>query len=154
LTVAGSDKTATLLTAATFFFLLKNQSKLELLTKEIRASFAAPGLRITLRSTFGISVTLCQSGGLVTLDMRTIKGKFANLSVSVPGTVSVESKPTKSQSPSHSSHLHIMTPENNCRRVANAWIPCCLAYAEMRVILGKVIWNFDFELCKESELDE
>jgi cytochrome P450 len=39
LTVAGSDKTATLLTAATFF-LLKNQSKLELLTKEIRVSFA------------------------------------------------------------------------------------------------------------------
>jgi len=24
-------------------------------------------------------------------------------------------------------------------------------YAEMRVILARVIWNFDFELCRESE---
>jgi cytochrome P450 len=36
---AGSETTATLLTAATFF-LLKNPSKLELLTQEIRSTFA------------------------------------------------------------------------------------------------------------------
>lgn len=38
-TVAGSEATATLLTAATFFF-LKNHSKLDILTKEIRTSLA------------------------------------------------------------------------------------------------------------------
>jgi cytochrome P450 len=26
-----------------------------------------------------------------------------------------------------------------------------LAFAEMRVILARVLWNFDLELCKESE---
>lgn len=25
-----------------------------------------------------------------------------------------------------------------------------LAYAEMRVILARILWNFDFELCDES----
>jgi cytochrome P450 len=29
-------------------------------------------------------------------------------------------------------------------------IGCSLAYAEMRVILARILWNFDFEVCEES----
>lgn len=36
-------------------------------------------------------------------------------------------------------------------RFANVLTKCSLAYAEMRLILAKLLWNFDVELCEESK---
>jgi len=172
--VAGTETTATLLSGLTFH-LLKNPDKMAKLTTEIRTAFAREE-EITIEALARLKyLNACLEEGLriyppvpagfprqVPDEGATICGEFVP-----PGTTV------------YVNHLAAFTSELNFAE-PKAFIPerwlgderftgdvkaalqpfsfgprnCLgknLAYHEMRLILSKVLWHFDLELCPESE---
>ncbi|KAF2711581.1 benzoate 4-monooxygenase cytochrome P450 [Pleomassaria siparia CBS 279.74] len=174
--VAGTETTATLLSGLTYY-LLKNPKKLERLNKEIREAFAksedmtmttlgqlaymnaciSEGLRI-YPPVPGKLPRLAPKGGAM------LRGKF------IPEGTTV----AMVQYPAYHSESNFKDPDSF---IPERWLPegaeeygtdhrgivqpfsvgprsCVgknLAMHEMRLVLASVIWNFDMQLCEESD---
>lgn len=174
LIVAGSDTTATGLSVA-IFLLLKNPSKLEILIKEIRSTFGSED-EITMIGTNSLkyqTAVISESmrwapAGPETTRRITNKGGNVICGGFVPGGTLVGSyawaaghykgawKDADSFVPER--WLGDKSYEGDVRGVSNVWNAGprnCLgqnfALAHMKLVLARLIWNFDLELCTESE---
>ena len=173
LIAAGSETTATLLSAVTYY-ILRNASILNKLIAEIRGAFKSEA-EITMASVSSLSYELAVLNETLRIyppangsqprvtppEGCMIAGRF------VPGSTCVG---IPQWSANHSSanfrRPNEFVPErwtgdpefkDDKRRVVQPFgygprncIGRSLAYAEMRVLLTRVIWNFDMELCEES----
>ncbi|MCJ1235343.1 hypothetical protein MMC14_003311 [Varicellaria rhodocarpa] len=174
LITAGSETTATLLSGVTFF-LLKNPETLRKVTDEVRDAFAArtdinftsvaqlPYLQACLKEALRLYPPTPSI-----LPRRTApEGDFVNGRF-IPGNISIGVH----QWSTHNSERNFKDPQ---KYVPERWLGdpqyadddrsamqpfsigprnCLgknLAYAEMRSILARMLWNFDMELCVESE---
>ncbi|KAF6802058.1 trichothecene c-15 hydroxylase [Colletotrichum sojae] len=173
LIVAGSETTATLLTAATYF-LAKNPDSLPKLTEEVRSAFESEG-QIDMISVQNLSYLLA----VLDESMRLFppvpagsprmagKGGDTILGRHIPeGTTMDVWQWSVYHNPDHFERPEDFVPERWLadERFANdakqAFQPfsvgprnCIgknLAYAEMRPILARVIWNFDIRLADDS----
>ncbi|KAK0673247.1 putative isotrichodermin C-15 hydroxylase [Cercophora samala] len=174
LIIAGSETTATQLSGTTFY-LLKNRDKYERLVKEIRGRFEKED-EIDLVGVGGLEYldAVFEEGFRIypptplALPRRVppkgenIEGYWipGNTSVAVPQWASYQSSanfrdPTKFAperwlgDPKYADDVRaVLQPfsvgPRNC-------IGKNLAYAEMRLILARLLWNFDLELMPESE---
>ncbi|KAH7413024.1 cytochrome P450 [Cadophora sp. MPI-SDFR-AT-0126] len=174
LMIAGSDTTATGLSVA-IYLLLRNPSKLELLSKEIRSTFKSED-EITMVSTNGLkyqtaiiseSMRCYPAGPETTRRVTNMGGNFI-CGEFVPGGTLVGTyawaaghykaawKDVESFVPER--WLGDERYEGDMRGVSNVWNAGprnCLgqnfALAHMKLVLARLIWNFDMELCTESE---
>ncbi|CZR68230.1 related to cytochrome P450 CYP3/CYP5/CYP6/CYP9 subfamilies [Phialocephala subalpina] len=173
LIIAGSETTATLLSGVTYY-LLANPQVLSKLTAEIRGEFRNES-DITMISVNRLNYELAvlnealriypaSAGSLPRVtppEGCTIAGRF------VPGNTSVAVNHWSAyHSRSNFKRPYDFIPErwtgdaefkDDNRKVLQPFsvgprncIGRNLAYTEMRVILAKMIWNFDMELCEES----
>ncbi|KAJ0420805.1 cytochrome P450 [Aspergillus carlsbadensis] len=167
LIIAGSETTATLLSGATYL-LLKSPTVLEKATAEVRSAFKseadltfnntaarlpymnmcltealrlyppAPGLlqRLTTES------STCISGYELPARTKVAGHQSAAYRAGLP---EMRDDPS---SPFYSDNREVLQPFSTGPRNC---IGKNLAYNEMRMILAKVLWNFDLELCVESK---
>ncbi|KAK6077404.1 cytochrome P450 [Seiridium cupressi] len=174
LIVAGSETTATQLSGTTFQ-LLKNREKYDNLVREIRASFASED-EITLTSVnelkylpavidegfrmyppvpIGLSRVTPKGGA-------SIAGSWIpeNTCVSVPQWSAYQSEANWVEPGRFLPERWLGDPRfaGDNREILNPFsrgprncIGRNLAYAEMRLILTRVLWNFDLELMSESD---
>ena len=173
LIVGGSETTATLLSAVTYY-LLKNHSVYQKLVSEIREAFQSQD-QITFTGVTNLKYLLAvldeglrifppAPSGQQRFTPRqghTIAGGF------VPGnTLVCVHQWSAYHSPKNFRDPDKFVPErwlgdpryeDDRRQVVHPFgmgprncIGMNLAYAEMRVILARVLWNFDLELCEES----
>jgi cytochrome P450 len=174
LIAAGSEMSATLLSGVTYY-LLTSPLVLKKLTRKIRGVFKSEA-EIAMVSANSLSYELAVLNEALRIyppangdqpqvtppEGCTIAGRF------VPGNTCVG---IPQWSANHSSinfrHPHNFVPErwtgdpefkDDKKKVAQPFgygprncIGRSLAYTEMRVILARVIWNFDMELCEESK---
>lgn len=171
--VAGSETTATLLSGVTYL-LLKNPLSYQKLVDEIRQTFGKEE-HITITSVNSLkyeSAVLEEAlrmfppvagsqSRLVPQEGHVIAGRF------VPGkTLVAVNHWSAYHSSSNFKDPYKFIPErwlgepeyrNDKRKVLQPFsvgprncIGQNLAYAEMRVILARILWNFDVELCEES----
>ncbi|KAJ5047261.1 uncharacterized protein L3040_003098 [Drepanopeziza brunnea f. sp. 'multigermtubi'] len=174
LLAAGSETTASLLTAVTFY-LTTHPSILKNLTTEIRNAFRSES-EITIVSVNRLEYLLAVlnealrihppvGGNLVRITPREgcmIAGRF------IPGDTHVAINHwSASHSPLNFTRPYEFIPERwmgslefreDKRRVFNPFnvgprncIGRNLAYVEMRVILARMVYNFDMELCEQSK---
>ncbi|KAL2850682.1 cytochrome P450 [Aspergillus pseudoustus] len=179
LIVAGSETTATLLAGVTYF-LLRNPESLRKVVTEVRsamqtesdissasASARLPYMWACIQEGFRLYPPVPTGLQRVTLDTMLIAGQ------EIPRGTSVAVHPlgaswspsnfhapdrflperwlpearTEPASPFFSDKRDVVQPfsvgPRNC-------IGRNLAYIEMRLILGRILWNFDLELCEES----
>ncbi|KAL2018184.1 hypothetical protein VTK56DRAFT_1157 [Thermocarpiscus australiensis] len=173
LIVAGSETTATLLSGTTFH-LLRNPDKYEKLVKEIRSTFNREE-EITLLGVNNLAyMNAVFEEGLrmyppapLTLSRRTPpKGEFidgywipGDTAVGVPQWASYQSERNFRNPDKFVPERWLGDPEyaGDVRDVLQPFsigprncIGKNLAYAEMRLILARVLWNFDLELMPES----
>jgi cytochrome P450 len=174
LLMAGAETTATLLSGLTYY-LLKNPTKLEKLVAEIRSTFQSDA-DITMTSVRQLKYELSAIEEALRLfppvptmlprvtpeNGCMIAGQFVpeGTTVSMNLFAAFHSK-TNFRDPDQfvperwsgdpmykSDNLDIVKPfslgPRNC-------IGKHLAYAEIKVILAKLLWNFDLHLCEESE---
>ncbi|KAL9122895.1 MAG: hypothetical protein Q9187_000546 [Circinaria calcarea] len=173
LVLAGSETTATLLSGATFY-LCQNRSSLEIVTREVRDTYKSE-TEITLNSIAKLpylNAVLEESLRLYppvpsTLPRRTLPSGDTIGGYAVPGDISVG---VNQWAANHTSQ-NFLEPE---QFIPERWLDdakykedkravlqpfslgprgCLgvnLAYAEMRSILSRVLWNFDMKLCEES----
>ncbi|KAH7348680.1 cytochrome P450 [Rhexocercosporidium sp. MPI-PUGE-AT-0058] len=174
LIVGGSDTTATGLSVA-IYLLLKNPSKLEILTKEIRSAFTSED-EITMISTNSLkyqSAVISESmrmypAGPETTRRITNDGGNVICGQFVPGGTLVgvyhwaagHNKAAWKDADSFVPErwLGDKRYEGDVRGVLNVWNSGprnCLgqnfALAHMKLVLARLIWTFDLELCSESE---
>ncbi|KAK0121998.1 hypothetical protein ONS95_010266 [Cadophora gregata] len=174
LIIAGSDTTATSLSVAVFL-LLKNMSKLDILTKEIRSTFKSED-EITMIKTNGLkyqSAVISESMRLFPAGPETTRritnkggnvicGEFVQGGTLVgtyawaAGHYKAAWKDAESFAPER--WLGDKMYEGDVRAVSSVWNAGprnCLgqnfALAHMKLVLARLIWNFDIELCEESE---
>ncbi|KAK3321913.1 cytochrome P450 [Apodospora peruviana] len=173
--LAGTETTATLLSGVTFF-LLKNPDKMRLLVDEIRGAFASDD-QLTIEGLQKLKyLTACLEEGMrcyppVPSPLFRVTPEEGNIICGdrVPGNIRVSVAPLAT----FKSPLNFKDPEEF---IPERWLPgseyyyvdhreamqpfsvgprnCLgqnLAYHEMRLILAKVLWNFDLSLCQESE---
>lgn len=171
--VAGSETTATLLSGVTFY-LLSNPQALAKITAEVRNSFKSEA-EITITNANSLTYTLAVLNEALRIYPPTastlprlipshgcqIAGQY------IPGNTAVGVNQWSAfHSPSNFKDPFKFIPErwmgepefeNDNRKVVNPFsvgprncIGRNLAYAEMRVVLARMIWNFDMELCEES----
>jgi len=171
--IAGSETTATLLQGATYY-LLSNPAALNKLTTEVREAFAKEE-EITLQSVGKLKYLLAVldeslrmyppiPSGLprrVGPEGNTICGRFVS-----PGTAVSVNQYTTYHSPTNFIEPNSFIPERflgdpkfdldkkDALQPFSVGPRNCLgrnlAYAEMRLILARVIWNFDMELAEDS----
>ncbi|KAK1984934.1 cytochrome P450 [Colletotrichum cereale] len=164
LIIAGSETTATLLSGVTYL-LLKNPEKMRKLVREVRTAFKREE-EITLASVNALAYMLaCLDEALrmvVPEGGATVSGEF------VPGkmTVSIHhwamyhnKKNFKNPFVFHPERF-LGDPEYASDR-REAFQPFHLgprkrlgknlAYVEMRIVLARLLWNFDLELAEDSE---
>ncbi|TVY35570.1 Cytochrome P450 monooxygenase [Lachnellula occidentalis] len=173
LIVAGSETTATLL-SATSYFILTNPSRLSRLQTEVRNAFKTEE-EINIVSVNSLSYMLAILNEVMRLYPPSpasfnrltppagcqIAGKF------VPGNTSVAvNQWSANHSPTNFVRADEFIPERwmggdefagDNRRAVQPFsvgrrdcIGRNLAYAEMRLILARLVWNFDMELAEES----
>ncbi|KAL2007703.1 hypothetical protein VTN00DRAFT_7685 [Thermoascus crustaceus] len=176
LILAGSETTATLLSGCTYY-LLKNPDMYRKLVDEIRGTFANEGdiniisiaklpyLHAVLEESLriyppvpSIFPRLVPEGGAV-IDNQFVPGG-TSVSVAPWSTFHAESNFTEPESFLPERWLdNSSSPEfgSDCRDAMQAFsfgprncLGKNLAYAEMRLILTKVLWHFDLELRSES----
>lgn len=175
LIIAGSETTATLLSGATFH-LLKNPSSLAKAVDEVRQAFLhasditfdavttrLPYLNACLEETLRLyppvpSVLPRRTGP----EGDIINGRF------IPPNISVGVHPWSAYlSVSNFKDPEVFAPERwlGDESFANDDLAACqpfslgprgclgknLAYAEMRSIMARILWNFDLELCDDSK---
>lgn len=172
--IAGTETTATLLSGLTFY-LLKNPDKMEKLVAEIRSFKTEDELTIDTLPRLKY-LTACLEEGLRRYPpvpqsgppRRTPEGGNIICGEWVPGMTKV----FVSQYPAFMSAANFKDPE---AFIPERWLPgtgyaddkrdvfqpfaygprnCIgknLAYHEMRLIISKILWNFDLELCAQSE---
>jgi len=173
LIVGGSETTATLLSAITYH-LLKNPTVYQKLVTEIRQAFQSDDqITMTRASRLKYLLAVLDEGlrifppapsGQQRFSPRqghTIAGRF------VPGrTIVAVHQWSAYHSPKNFLDPDKFVPErwlgdpkyeNDKRGVVHPFsmgprncIGMNLAYTEMRVIMARVLWNFDLELCEES----
>ncbi|PBP24706.1 toxin biosynthesis cytochrome P450 monooxygenase [Diplocarpon rosae] len=174
LIAAGSETTASLLTAATYH-LLTNPAILARLTDEVRTAFESEA-DITMVSVNGLEYLLAVlnealriyppvPGNLVRItppEGCTIAGRY------VPGETCVAINHwSASHSPANFQRPNDFVPERwmgepefrkDKRRVVNPFsvgprncLGRNLAHVEMRVILARMVYHFDMELCEKSK---
>ncbi|KAK4160878.1 putative isotrichodermin C-15 hydroxylase [Cladorrhinum sp. PSN259] len=173
LIIAGSETTATQLSGTTFW-LLKNPDKYDRLVKEIRDKFEREE-DIDLSRVGGLEyMNACFEEGFrmyppvpVAMPRRTppegevIEGYFipGDVGVGVPQWPSYQSERNFRNPGKFAPERWLGDPEyaNDVRSVLQPFsvgprncIGKNLAYAEMRLILARVLWNFDLELMPES----
>ena len=172
--VAGSETTATLLSGVTYL-LSKNPESYQKLVDEIRQAFDNED-QIDITNTSGLkyeSAVLEEAlrmfppvGGsqcrFTPPEGHTISSQF------VPGNAIVSvSQWSANRASSHFRDSYQFIPErwlgdpkykDDKRKAVQPFsvgprncIGLNLAYAEMKVILARILWNFDFALCKESQ---
>ncbi|RVX75020.1 hypothetical protein B0A52_01297 [Exophiala mesophila] len=174
LILAGSETTATLLSGTTFW-LLKNPSIYKKLVQEIRTMFAkeedmtsitiagakyllavlSEGLRIYPPSPGGLG-RVTPKGGAMVDGFQIPEGTV----VSVPHWASYHSKHNFVRPDEFIPERWLNDPrfENDVRDVVQPFqfgprncLGKNLAYIEMRLILARMLWNFDIELMPDSE---
>ncbi|KAG7142067.1 Averantin hydroxylase like protein [Verticillium longisporum] len=159
LVVAGSETTATLLSGATYL-LVSNRHVLDKVTKEVRETFASAD-DINLSSVGGLSYMLAG----VPLGGQTIAGNYVPVGTLVevqqwsanhstdnwadPWTFRPERfLDSEEEAAAKGNKFEALQPfsvgPRNC-------IGRNLAYAEMRLILARVLYDFDLELAPQSE---
>ncbi|KAK3984527.1 cytochrome P450 [Cladorrhinum sp. PSN332] len=173
LIIAGSETTATQLSGTTFY-LLRNPDKYELLVKEIRETFKSEE-DINLIRVGGLEyMHACFEEAFrmyppvpVAMPRRTppegefIDGYFipGDVSVGVPQWASYQSERNFRNPNKFAPERWLGDPEyeNDVRGVLQPFsvgprncIGRNLAYAEMRLILARLLWNFDLELMPDS----
>ncbi|KUL88969.1 hypothetical protein ZTR_06124 [Talaromyces verruculosus] len=171
---AGTETTATLLSGLTYY-LLKNPDKMRKLVQEIRTSFAAQD-ELTIEKLRQLKyMAACFEEGLRCYPpvpnglYRTIpEGGAAICGEYLPeGTRVCVTQYSAFHAESNFKHADAFIPERwmcdsafdqDHRDVMQPFsvgprncLGKNLAYHEMRLILSKVLWNFDLKLCKESE---
>ncbi|KAH9209845.1 cytochrome P450, partial [Leptodontidium sp. 2 PMI_412] len=175
LIIAGSDTTATGLSVA-IYLLLRNPSKLNILSREVRSAFTSED-EMTMISTNGLkyqSAVISESMRMYPAGPETTRrianeggnvicGQFVPGGVSLPLHVwlaaarhnKVAWRDADSFVPER--WLGDERYNGDVRGVLNFWNSGprnCLgqnfALAHMKLVLARIIWNFDLELCKES----
>jgi len=172
--IAGSETTATLLSGATYL-LLKNPRVYRKLVDEIRQTFSKQE-QINMTSTNNLKYQSAVLEEALRMfppvpgsqrrvtppEGYVVAGRF------VPGrTVVAVNQWSANHSPSNFKDPYQFIPErwlgdpafiDDKRKVMQPFsvgprncIGQNLAYAEMRVILARILWNFDMELCEESQ---
>ncbi|KIV99247.1 uncharacterized protein PV09_09019 [Verruconis gallopava] len=170
--IAGTETTATLLSGLTFH-LLKNPEKLKKLTQEIRSSFQDDS-EITIEKLQALPyLHACIQEGL-----RMYPPVSNGLPRVVPPQgARIDARPVPGGTIVYSQHLATYRNAKNFRDpysfLPERWIEneyasdlkqalnpfsvgprACLgknmAYHEIRLILSKVLWNFDLELCEQT----
>ncbi|PVH82542.1 cytochrome P450 [Cadophora sp. DSE1049] len=174
LIIAGSDTTATGLSVA-IYLLLKNPFKLKILTKEIRSTFKSED-EITMISTNSLKYQtavisesmrffpagpettrrITNGGGNVICGEFVPGGTLVGTYAWAAGHYKAAWKDVESFVPER--WLGDERYEGDVRGVSNVWNAGprnCLgqnfALAHMKLVLARLVWNFDMELCKESE---
>jgi cytochrome P450 len=171
--VAGSETTATLLSGVTYL-LLENQESYRKLVDEIRQAFDSED-QINITNTGGLKYESAVLEEALRMfppvagsqcrfappEGHVISGQF------VPGnTIVGVNQWSANHASSHFRDPYEFIPErwlgdpkykDDKREVVHPFsvgprncIGLNLAYAEMKVILARILWNFDIELCKES----
>ncbi|GAB1313326.1 hypothetical protein MFIFM68171_03536 [Madurella fahalii] len=173
LIVAGSETTATQLSGTTFH-LLTNRDKYDKLVKEIRSSFSSEDEITLLRVNDLVYMNAVLEEGFrmyppvpAILPRRTPpKGEFiegywipGNTSVGVPQWASYQSERNFRDAQKFVPERWLGDPKyaHDARGVLQPFsvgprncIGRNLAYAEMRLILVRLLWNFDLEIMPES----
>ncbi|KAF7857957.1 hypothetical protein EAF04_009314 [Stromatinia cepivora] len=175
LLLAGSETTATLLSAVTYYLLKEgNENILERLTKEIRTSFKTED-EIHMGSVSKLKYQLAVLEEAMRIhppapygSPRVVPGEGQWVDgFWVPGGTNISCV-------TYASHHHSRNFQNPQKFIPERWLDApeyasdekgalqpfslgprnCiginLAYAEMRIILARVLWNFDLELASES----
>ncbi|KAJ3545029.1 hypothetical protein NM208_g2727 [Fusarium decemcellulare] len=141
LIIAGSETTATLLSGATFY-LLTNRDKYEKLVKEIRSSFSSKeGITIERTRRYLAASPDCHqlAGVRPALANLSKRGKLPLPEDLCSGTLARRSS------------IRRRLPGSAAAVFDGSQKLHCLAYAEMRLILTHLIWNFDLELMQDSK---
>ncbi|TKA72129.1 hypothetical protein B0A55_06358 [Friedmanniomyces simplex] len=168
LVVAGSETTATLLTGATYF-LCRNPDVLKKAQSEVRSAFKADAditsksvndltymlavlsesLRVFPPTSFGIPRLISSKGGQTTrvaiFHQAAYRSEqnFARPNDFVPERW-LQSPPTEFKDDSRDVLQPFMVGPRGCLGKG-------LAHAEMRLLLAKMLWHFDFELADAKE---
>ncbi|KAK4205300.1 putative isotrichodermin C-15 hydroxylase [Triangularia verruculosa] len=175
LIIAGSETTATQLSGTTFWLLMDKEGRYERLVNEIRGRFADEK-EITLQAVGGLEyMDACFEEAFrmyppvpLALPRRTPgKGEYiegywvpGGTAVAVPQWASYQSERNFKDANKFIPERWLGGPKyaNDVRGVLQPFsigprncIGKNLAYAEMRLILARLMWNFDLELMPESE---
>ncbi|KAF1810322.1 cytochrome P450 [Eremomyces bilateralis CBS 781.70] len=171
--IAGTETTATALSGLTWY-LLKNPDKLKMLTEEIRGAFPSED-DITIERLQALKYLQ----GCVEEGLRMYPPISNGLPRVVPPEgVTIDGKTVPPGTNVYATHISVYRNPNNFRDpysfIPERWFSDkysedkkhafqpfsygprnCLgknmAYHEIRIILAKVLWNFDLTLCPESE---
>ncbi|KAL1638492.1 hypothetical protein SLS56_000301 [Neofusicoccum ribis] len=139
--VAGSGTSSSALTATTFF-LGRNPDKYRLLAEEVRSAFVSEA-EITIESTSRLSYLKA------VIDEGRMESNFRHAKSFIPERWLPLAKYSEFANDDRSAAQPFSYGPRNC-------IGQNMAYAEMRLALAKLFWNFDFELADDSNkwLDE
>jgi cytochrome P450 len=173
--IGGSETTATLLSGC-MYYLLTNPRTLDLLTKEIRSSFTSESeISFTNVSQLKYLLAVLNEALRVYPPVpgalpRAVPGKGAPIEGRwVPGGTAVSvyqwaacRSPQNFKDPNSFIPERWLDDEKYADDIKEACQPfsygprnCVgrsLAYMEMRIILARLLWNFDVELCEESKV--